>query len=922
MIDGIAPPIPATWSFSPVHYTGNGSLGTPADWTRNQNLDEFKWAAVAADNGTAGIRSELSANCYRIIIINSTQGKADAILSVDPDSAVDLDEGTNIIDSGWVNFVTTSDVELANGEYHYRIYVRDNANTGIASANGNVSCTTIQKFRVDLSRPTLVPDAEAKIKKYGGSYSSTNTLYTNVANVYIGATQDMSDNGNPASAFITAKKYRVLLKKKDDPGPDPFADPFSEVAAAGWQNDGSNNDTLFDSNWMDYLSLNTGCSIDFTGKTETYYQWRIYIKDSVGNVNWSVLKTVYYDIQPPSAPVLSIQHAPAEYLQYTDGSNYYWTRYGQPRFDGTAVNDPDFPSGSGNLQSGLHASGAYRFLMYKTQTPRLTADTPFTLNAPDVAYDSGWVAASTDYSPLSSLADGTYYCRIYARDNAGNVSFSECAGDSSNANGDLIIKVDKTVPAITAANFTPHNCVETVTPTFGQSKIDSPLALQQKAGSEVSAADGAGSGIYSYRVQAGVGFTAWNTGVEYDSGDPVAVLRGQLTMPEFKTDAPTGYAGFSAKTFANGNSVKWMVRVEDNVGNVNYTSAMTFTIENDDPAKVTHAYPGDGLWIDKNTFNIKWNTGIDNAGGSGAGHYIVYIADTLFAGLDPAGWIGLIHNSNNLVPTPGTQDTTSVIAASPAWTVPVIDRASYEGKTIYWKVRFYDKALNYVDSDPQTFKFDMTKPTVAISAPTVSGTEKDPIAITGTSHWVNTLKPRLNWSGQEDPDGLAAGFAGSQWQNPTGLAPFFATYIYKVEISEAAGFGTIKWNSGNNGVNAADLNYTIPAAPAPDSANLIDNTTYYYRVRFFDAAGQADAAFSGAAKDGNYNTTPVWSFKCDTTPPDKAILQRPGDDEWVNVFKPEFKWRAGGDSGIGTKEAVIQVSADAGFSTFVVNRPI
>ncbi|HPG60255.1 MAG TPA: hypothetical protein PKW98_20750, partial [Candidatus Wallbacteria bacterium] len=363
-----------------------------------------------------------------------------------------------------------------------------------------------------------------------------------------------------------------------------------------------------DSNWMDYLSLNTGCSIDFTGKTETYYQWRIYIKDSVGNVNWSVLKTVYYDIQPPSAPVLSIQHAPTEYLQYTDGSNYYWTRYGQPRFDGTVVIEA--PAGIDG--SGLNSGGAYKFLVCTAQTPKPATSDFIPAN---VAYDSGWTTTTTNFMP-SVLADGTYYCRIYVRDNATNVNYSDYTNtaESGNANGDLIIKVDKTVPAITAANFTPHNCVETVTPTFGQSKIDSPLALQQKAGSEVSAADGAGSGIYSYRVQAGVGFTAWNTGMEYDSGDPVAALRGQLTMPEFKTDVNTGYAGFTAKTFANGNSVKWMVRVEDNVGNVNYTSAMTFTIENDDPAKVTHAYPGDGLWIDKNTFNVKWNTGVDNAG--------------------------------------------------------------------------------------------------------------------------------------------------------------------------------------------------------------------------------------------------------------------------------------------------------------------
>ncbi|HOT78126.1 MAG TPA: hypothetical protein PK467_20225, partial [Candidatus Wallbacteria bacterium] len=396
---------------------------------------------------------------------------------------------------------------------------------------------------------------------------------------------------------------------------------------------------------------------------------------------------------------------------------------------------------------------------------------------------------------------------------------------------------------------------------------------------------------------------------------------------EFKTDVNTGYAGFTAKTFANGNTVKWMVRVEDNVGNVNYTSAMSFSIENDDPTKVTHSYPGDGLWIDKNTFAVKWATGVDNAGGSGAGHYIVYVADALFAGLDPAGW-SLIHNSNNLVPTAGTQDANSVIAASPAWTVPVIPRATYEGKTIYWKVRFYDKALNYVDSDPQTFKFDMTSPEVTLNAPTVSGTEKAPIAITGTSHWVNTLKPKLNWSGQVDPEGQAAGFAGSQWQNPTGLAPFFATYIYKVEISEAAGFGTIKWHSGNNGVNAADLNYTIPAAPAPDSANLVDSTTYYYRVRFFDAAGQADAAFSGAAKDGNNNTTPVWSFKCDTTKPQKPVAISPGDTtgtKWISSARPLLRWKGGSDSlddpptvhGIGTKEVLIELSTNAGFTGII-----
>ncbi|HNY12794.1 MAG TPA: hypothetical protein PKK26_14485, partial [Candidatus Wallbacteria bacterium] len=480
-----------------------------------------------------------------------------------------------------------------------------------------------------------------------------------------------------------------------------------------------------------------------------------------------------------------------------------------------------------------------------------------------------WGSDTTWTKTWASFLDGTYTFTLKITDAAGN-SLTQ----------NKTIKCDKTKPSVPVLENYAYNAYsgfsKDVKPVFGQIAVISntaPLASTKVTASDPTAGS-VTSGIGKYRVKAAVVLADFSTDTSvtgYDSGD----ISSNLTVMPSVT---------STYTFAHNDEVKWMVRVYDNVGNFQDSLIKAFRIDTLAPNSCGVAYPADTKWIKTNTPNLQWTAATDN-GPAGAGHYVFYIDDN-------SDFSSPIIAPFEKVPP---ENYTLLAANFPANT--------YEGKWLYWKVRLYDKALNYADfaTASSSFRFDLTPPKVTLNNPTGGGTNElqlgTPDAGAVKSFWVNSTKPTIKWQDQIDsPSPLPVGGVASGWQAPN---------KFLVEVSATSFGGTVYSFAGADSVTTPN-SHTLGTA-------LSENTPYFFRVRHFDKGGEADAA------DGNSNSGPIWSFHLDVTKPNPAANIWPGntvvdvDTNWINTKKPVFKWKDGADAGVGTKEVVVELATNPAF---------
>ncbi len=176
--------------------------------------------------------------------------------------------------------------------------------------------------------------------------------------------------------------------------------------------------------------------------------------------------------------------------------------------------------------------------------------------------------------------------------------------------------------------------------------------------------------------------------------------------------------------------------------------------------------------------------------------------------------------------------------------------------TYYWQVRAVDGAGNQSAwSGSWSFVVDITAPAPpSLSSPT-------------DGSLTNTRYPNLNWSYISDPSGVT----------------------YKLQVDDNADFSSPKLDKSN--ISGTGYTVTTP----------LDETTYYWRVKAVDGAGNESAWSS------------EWSFTVDVTQPSVPTLASPTDSTLTNNRRPTFDWSDVTDiSGVSYR---IQIDNNSNFSS-------
>jgi hypothetical protein len=438
---------------------------------------------------------------------------------------------------------------------------------------------------------------------------------------------------------------------------------------------------------------------------------------------------------------------------------------------------------------------------------------------------------------VSNLNDGVYYWRVRAEDYAGNSS-----GWSSSRSFTL----DRTAP--TVPNL--------VSPGNGAAFNTSSVTLIWNRSQDNL------SGMGQYEIQ--------------------LANNSSFTNPTTYSTSDTTY---SISTLDEG-TYYWRVRAKDNVGNFSgWSSSRSFTLDRTAPTVPNLVSPGNGAAFNTSSVTLIWNRSQDNL--SGMGQYEIQLA----------------NNSSFTNPTTySTSDTT--------YSISTLDEGTY-----YWRVRAKDNVGNFSGwSSSRSFTLDRTAPTVPNlispsdgaafdtsgvtliwnrSQDNVSGMDQYEIQLANNSSFTNPTTYSTSdttysistldegtyyWRVRaKDNVGNFSGWSSSRSFTLDRTAP---TVPNLISPSDGAALNTssvtLIWNRSQDNVSGM-VQYEIQLADNPSFTNPttyltfdttysisnLNDTTYYWRVRAKDNAGNYSGWSSGRA------------FLIDTRAPNSPTLVTP-----------------------------------------------
>ena len=595
----------------------------------------------------------------------------------------------------------------------------------------------------------------------------------------------------------------------------------------------------YDITWGDITTTTTSSTYTPPSNIpfDTIY-WRVRAVDSAGNksawsAEWSV---IIVDGTAPTVPSLS---SPSD---------------GSATSDNTVALD-----WSDSSDSGAGVSN------YEVQV-----DDSSSFSSPNYSATPGSSSSTT-----SALADGLYYWRARAKDNAGNWS----SWSSSRS-----FRVDTTAPSVpTLSSPATGSSTGDQTPTFDWSdSTDSGSGLNRY---EIEVYDGditwsdisatttvstftPGSNIpfdrLYWRVRSvdNVGnVSAWSTEFWFDLVDDVTPSVPSLVLPadgsrtasssvaldwNDSTDSGTGVSNYEVQvddssSFASPNYSAtpssssattspladglyyWRVRAKDNAGNWStWSSSRTFRVDTTPPTVPTLLVPANGSSTGDQTPTFDWTDSSDS--GSGLSHYEVEIYDGDITWGDIA-------------------TTVTASTFTPGIDIP-FDR-------IYWKIRAVDNVGNKSAWSTE-FWFDLVD-NVAPSVPSLAS----PADASQTAN--NSVA--LDWNDSTD--------------SGTGVSN------YEVQVDDSSSF--------------TSPNYSATPSSSSATTSALSDGVYYWRVR---------------AKD-NANNWSAWSssrtFRVDTTAPTAPALLLPVNGGSTGDQTPTFDWTDASDGGSGLSHYEVEI---------------
>ena len=427
-------------------------------------------------------------------------------------------------DSGWISATNYTTAELVDNFYYWRVCAKDNV--------GNVGDNSQRTFRIDVTKPqapTLLWPANGENINDNTPNLDWNTVTENSLPVLYRC--HVSDNSafpydNYNSGWTSNDNFQIMsemkesiwywrVQAKDNAGnvgdnsqgytfqvdvTAPKAPTLLELIDGTKTVDNTptfrwtavtDNSTpvKYDieiDNDPDFLSPENS-KIGLTDNSYTpsalpdeNYSWRVRARDNAGNIgDWSSIWTLLIDTTPPVAPTLVW---PANGENINDNS---------PILDWNSVPENSLP-----VLYRVHVSDNSQF--------------------PYDNVDSGWI--SDDNCITSELAEGVWYWRVQAKDNAGNV------GDNS---AFYSFRVDITAPPAPTLVLPENNAPEnTLSITFAWTENES-------------------NDTYHIQVDNEAGFTSPYV---YESS--------------WQTENSCAYI------FASNGTYYWRVRARDNAGNI------------------------------------------------------------------------------------------------------------------------------------------------------------------------------------------------------------------------------------------------------------------------------------------------------------------------------------------------------------------
>jgi hypothetical protein len=578
---------------------------------------------------------------------------------------------------------------------------------------------------------------------------------------------------------------------------------------------------------------------------ETYY-YRIMTVDKATNTTAGPAKNFIIDTAPPIPPT---PLAPA------DGAS-----------TGTTAVAFSWTAGSDAL-SGLDA-GAYQ----------LQVDTSPLFVAPIIDQPEFSSTADTQTLP----ANDTYYWRIRALDNAGNIAYSATR----------LLVVD-TTPPIAGAPVSPSG-VETSATT---------LIFTWTAGSDTH------TSVASYRIQ-----------VDTSGGTFAAPVR----------DSNAGLALTGAVAIYGSDTFRWRVLVTDRAGNQTASDSALFIIDTMPPVAAVLTAPANAAETRETTIAFSWTSAYDTHSGLAShrlqidttGAFTSLVADSN-AGLATSGAYALAGNRTyywrivatdslgniaNSIARSFTIDTHCTVAlTAPAdsaiqdsrpvfqWTgsgaetyiwqidavaafTSIVDSltltglshqaAGLDSGTYYWRVIAYDRVGNFDTSASRHLVIDTAM----------------------TDSWAPNAFSLVSPANSHDTGGAAVTF---RWNQTTDSGKGVAAYRWEAVLyggSFAAPFDSITL-----GATAETVARTLPGSE-----------TYQWRVVAIDGAGLSTAS------------SETWTIRVDTTSPVPGALAAPPANNETGATVA-FSWNTGTDAHSGVASYRLQVSASPAFGVLLVD---
>jgi Domain of unknown function (DUF4082)/Bacterial Ig-like domain len=436
---------------------------------------------------------------------------------------------------------------------------------------------------------------------------------------------------------------------------------------------------------------------------------------------------------------------------------------------------------------------------------------------------SAFAGAGVDSPPLHALKDGLDGANGVYADGPG--FFPASTSGSSNYWVDVVFSNTDATPPTSTTSFPAAGA------TYGPSAWNTGCASAGFCGT----ASDVGSGVQKVELSIRQGSGSYWDGTGFSSATEI-----------FNTAALTGSSwsyAFAGTNFPVAGSYTISVRATDNAGNVETATTRTFTYDGTPPSSTTTFPAANGSY---------------NAAGWGAGCF-----PTGFCGnvTDPGAGVQKVELSirqgsgnywNGTAFSSTTEIFNTATLTGSGWSYGFA-AANFPGTGSYTiSVRGTDTVGNVETANTRTFTYDVTPPSSSTTFPVASGNYNAAGWAAGCS---------------------TAGFCGTDSDLGSG--------VQKVELSIRQGSGSY-WN-GTGFSSTTEVFNTVTLtgsswAYAFAAASFPANTTYTFRVRTTDAAGNSatvagvtfrydtslpNATYTFPASGGSYNAT-RWTAGCAT----------------------------------------------------------